>query len=204
MVDDASPAASVLGVDELYPWRGATDPELAAALAQIARRFIAGERKSVGFLPAPGVGDLLPLLVRMGLALYPFQERQAAIVPAWKTWDSPPANLRRLGEDDHGPSLRPLPGDAGPVLVVPPPTADPSTASLSLQLALRRTGPRFAQTLVDLTAMPGAAPGEPQAVLRLLDGVALIVARRKTTSWNLRRFARQIPDDKNLGALLVG
>src|SRR5579872_3134512 len=156
MSDDDARAAQ--GIDALYPWRGAAPTEMEMACTQIARRLIAGGRKAVGFLAAPGSGDLLPLLVRLGAALFPFQQRQSAVVPAWREWDEPPPNTRRLGDDDHGPSLRPLRGEAGPTLLVPPPCPDASTAALSLQLALRRIERKFPQALIDLTALPGTSP----------------------------------------------
>jgi hypothetical protein len=192
------------GIDALYPWVGTSPADLELACTQIARRLIASGKKTIGFLAAPGSGDLLPLLVRLGAALYPFQQRQTAVIPAWAAWDDPPPNTRRLGDDVHGPSVRPLPGENGPTLLVPPPCPDASTASLSLQLSLRRLEKKYPQALIDLTGLPGAAPDDPQAALRLMDGVTLVGARRRTTVGQLRRASHQIPDEKNLGALLIG
>ncbi|HXI57950.1 MAG TPA: hypothetical protein VNO55_17920 [Polyangia bacterium] len=190
--------------DQRYPWRGAKASDLEMACAQIARRLLASGRTVVGFLPTPGSRDLVPLLVRLGRALFPFQQRQAAVVPPWRQWDDASEDALRLGDGQHAPSLRPVPGQAGPTLVVPPACPDASTAVLSLQLALRRMDRRFPQVLVDLTGLTGIEPGNPMAVLRLVDGVAVVGRQGKTLVGELQRAAREIGDDKSLGVVVVG
>ncbi|HEX3695826.1 MAG TPA: hypothetical protein VH374_10585 [Polyangia bacterium] len=202
--DPAAPAVAGLSIDALYPWKGTSPADLELACTQIARRLIAAGKKSIGFLPAPGSGDLLPLLVRVGGALYPFAQRQAAVIPAWQRWDAPPPGAGRLGDDEHGPSLRPLGGEAGPTLLVPPLCPDASTAALSLQLALRRMDKLFPHALVDLSGLSGAAPEDRQATLRLVDGVTVVGTRKRTTVHQLRLASQQIPNDKDLGAVLIG
>jgi hypothetical protein len=197
-------AAAALGVDQLYPWRGAKRSDLEMACAQIARRLIASGRTAIGFLPAPGCRELFPLLVHLGRALFPFQQRQSAVVPPWRQWDDAPENTRRLGDGHHAPSLRVIPGEGGPTLVVPPSCPDASTAMLSLQLTLRRMDKRFPQALIDFTSLGEAEPDDPAAVLRLVDGVAVIGTQGKTSVHQLQRTARQIPDGKNLGVVVIG
>ncbi|HVR63397.1 MAG TPA: hypothetical protein VMU50_15960 [Polyangia bacterium] len=192
------------GIDQRYPWRGAEPTDLDLACAQIARRLIAGGRRTIGFLAAPGSGDLLPLLVRVAAALYPFQERQAAVIPDWPEWDDPPPGTPRLGAADHGPSVRPLPGAGGPTLLVPPPVPDADTAVLSLQLALRRMEQRYAQALIDLTGLAGAGAAELAPAARLVDVITVVGTRGRTKVAELRRMAYRIPDGKSLGVVLIG
>jgi hypothetical protein len=200
----ADDETAALGIDELYPWRGAKPSDLEMACAQIARRLLASGRRVVGFLPTPGSRELLPLLVRLGRALFAFQQRQTAVVPPWRQWDEAAENALRLGDGQHAPSLRTIPGDCGPTLVVPPSCPDASTAVLSLQLALRRMDHRFPQVLIDLTGLTGYEPDNPMAVLRLVDGVAVVGRRGKTLVGELGRAAREIGDDKSLGVVVVG
>ncbi len=203
MSDAAAPAASP-GIDQLFPWQGAAPGDLELACTQIARRLIASGRKAIGFAPSPGSGDLLPLLVRLGAALYPFQERQVAVVPDFKAWNVPPSETRRLGIDEHGPSVRPLPGAAGPTLLVPPPCPDAETAALSLQLALRRADGKYPQVLIDLSSLAGVDAVDLVAAARLCDGVAVVGTRGRTMVSALRRTAGRTPSDKSLGVLLIG
>ena len=200
----ARASAPVSTLDRLYPWRGAAPADLELACTQIARRLIAAGRRAIGFVPVAGSGDLLPLLVRLAAALYPFQQRQAAVIPDWPTWDSAPPETRRLGADEHGPTLRPLAGEAGPTLLVPPPCPDGDTAALSLQLAVRRLEKKFPQALIDLTGFAGRDAAEIASASRLVDGVAVVATPGRTSVASLKRASRLVPAEKNLGALLIG
>jgi hypothetical protein len=62
----------------------------------------------------------------------------------------------------------------------------------------------FPHALVDLSGLSGAAPEDRQATLRLVDGVTVVGTRKRTTVHQLRLASQQIPNDKDLGAVLIG
>lgn len=192
------------GAPAPYPWMGATEQQVEIACAQIARRLLQARLKLVGFLPAPGVPALLPLMLRIAEALFRFEPRPVAIIGPWTTWDGTVGEPGNLDPKGHGPVLRPLPGAGAASLVVPPHAPDPDTALLSLQLALRRINERFARVLLDLGDWVGPRDDVLSVAVRLTDASTVVGAVGRTGIEELRRTAVALPDDKNLGALLIG
>jgi hypothetical protein len=188
---------------DVHPWVGASEEAVEIACAQIARRLLRGSRKVVGFLAAPGVPSLLPILVRVARALFQFEPRRVGIIGPWQGWDGRADEPGSLDDKGHGPVLRPLPGVGGPELVVPPRSPDPDTALLSLQLALRRIDERFPQVLVDLTGWV-RAPEVLSVAVGLTAGTAIVAAVGRTKLTDMRRAWARVRPDKNLGVMLVG
>ncbi|HET6283054.1 MAG TPA: hypothetical protein VFH73_18990, partial [Polyangia bacterium] len=190
---------------DVYPWIGASEQAVEVACARIARRLRRDPLRIVGFLAAPGVPSLLPVMVRVGRALFAFEPRRVGIIGPWQDWDGTADEPGSLDVKGHGPVLRPLPGLGSPDLVVPPRAPDPDTALLSLQLALRRTDDRFPQVLLDLTGWVGPSLQDVLSVaVGLTGGTAIVAAVGLTTLTDMRRTWAKVRPDKNLGVVLVG
>lgn len=175
---------------------------LAVAARTVARQLAKGGKRRIGFLPVPFKGTeplpLGPVVGAVAAALTSFVTADVALIPAWKSWTAAP---------DAGGGERAVPRmqirELSPRLVevMPPRCDDPSSAAQALGRALDILPEDYAHILVDLSeyAPAGHVPG-----LEPFDGVVIAVVPRKTAIGSVRALDRQIPDEKALGAVLVG
>jgi hypothetical protein len=177
------------------------DSGLAVAARTVARQLAKAGKRRIGFLPVPFKGTealpLGPVVGGVAAALTSFVTADVALIPGWKSWTAAP------GDGGEGAVPRMQIRELSPRLVevMPPRCDDPSSAAQALGRALDILPEDYAHILVDLSdyAPDGHVPG-----LEAIDGVVMAVVPRKTLIGSVRALDRQIPDEKALGAVLVG
>jgi hypothetical protein len=173
----------------------------ALAARTVARQLAKAGKRRIGFLSVPFKGTerlaLGAIVGEVAAALTSFVSADVALIPAWKTWTA------AAGAGGEGAVPRMQIREISPRLVevMPPPSDDPSSAAQALGRALDILPEDYAHIVVDLSdyAPDGHVPG-----LEAFDGVVMAVVPKKTLIGSLRALDRQIPDDKALGAVLVG
>ena len=178
------------------------DSGLVVAARTVARQLAKGGKRRIGFLPVPfkGTGPvpLGPIVGEVAAALTSFVAADVALIPAWTTWTADPLS-------DPGPAAPPRMRirEIAPRLVevMPPRCENPSDAGQALTRVLDVLPEDYVHIVIDLSgyAVDGQVPG-----LERIDGVVMAVVPKKTRIGSVRALDRQIPDEKALGAVLVG
>jgi hypothetical protein len=161
----------------------------------VAGRIKRASARRIGLLPVGRRGarkDHTALLAELGAALAAFAEGPVGYLPAWPEWDG------------AGTVAVPVsPGGADRLYRISPPrAADAEAAGQALVRTLETGLGRLARVLVYLGGYAG--PGQVPAAVNALDGVVLLVEARRTLLRSVARVAHQLPEAKNLGAILVG
>jgi hypothetical protein len=178
------------------------DSGLMVAARTVARQLAKGGKRRIGFLPVPfkGTGPvpLGPIVGEVAAALTSFVAADVALIPAWSTWTADPSSALGPGGP---PRMRIREIAPRLVEVMPPRCENASDAGQALTRALDILPEDYVHIVIDLSgyAVEGQVPG-----LEPIDGVVMAVVPKKTRIGSVRALDRQIPDEKALGAVLVG
>jgi len=183
----------------------AGDAEAYAAILQAARRILLTKRHIIGLVPAAAHVAVPPVAVQLALALGTLLAMPIGFVDANTTWPAfsalapyarpggPPQVLTvEIDEGAHGGKM---------TLTTPAPSTMPFERSI-LEETLAWHRERHARVLVDLTGLDLA--GDHLEAFSLVDGVVIVVQTGVTSEQELLATQRQIPPERNLGALLLG
>jgi hypothetical protein len=195
--DPDAEALRALGIDPL------TDGASSAAraeLARVARRLRASGRKLIGLLPASrGVG-VVATGVQLGLQMAQLTGAPIAFVDANARWPVLSEIQRDAPADRAVFATRWLHGTLA--LLTPRRVGAAGGGVRDLERIVEEGREMFAHVLVDLTGFEEL--GEHLAAVDLLDGVVVVAAARETREQDLLRLARELPEELDLGVLLVG
>jgi hypothetical protein len=169
------------------------DEAVRSECTRIARRLVDDGRRIIGLLPASDRVSLPAIAIQLARALHELLGRPVALVDAGGTW----------------PVRVPPPREAafaaswivdGLALLTPRPAAGPG--ELALRLGPVLGGGDVAAFVVDLSGLTAA--GEHVAAMALCDAVATVARAGQTRERELLRAIADVPEDRNLGVLLVG
>jgi hypothetical protein len=188
-------------------WPGVDEAEVAAASARIARHLARTGVRTVGLLPISGSrliptrrriqvsADLAPLLERLALALAGFVGGTVGFVAAWKSWGT-----AAPGDGQPTQRIRQVSPDVAEI--VPPRCSDPRAAATALQRSLASVAQGIPHVLIDLGDY--APQGRIPAVAGTIDLIVPAITARVTDQLWVMQVWKKIPDDKRLGAILIG
>jgi len=174
------------------------EAESQAAFVRIARVLHWRGCHRVGLIPAGDEVAVPPVALHVAIALSQLTGRPAGVIDAQGSW---------LPPDEPGPVA--APGSAlvaawlndTLALFAPPPAGAASTLP-ALRAFLHGPGRELAHLVVDLTGLDHS--GEHAEALALLDGAAVVARAGSTTTPQLERRMRDIPEAQRLGVILVG
>jgi hypothetical protein len=176
--------------------------ELRAACTKIGRRIHGDKIRVVGFVPGDDRVAVPPLLIQLGLALCDLTGATIAVVDANVRYPGL-AKLNRGRTADHDESVFSTRWLRGSLALLSPPRVE-RAGEVVPQLArvLIDGADLFAHVLVDLTGFE--LLGEHGSAAACMDGVALVARAHHTHEKNLLELARQMPEGRFLGVMLVG
>ncbi len=178
------------------------DPKLYAELIRIARRIDKSGRQVIGFWPASSTVSVPPLAIQLGRALADLSRGTAAFIDANVFRPGLPV-AGEAAADEGSDSIfvtRWLRGSLA--LVVPKWIGEVGAGVPQLAWIIQDNREVFAHMLVDLTGFD--AIGDHRNAIELLDGVITVGRAGQTRDRDLLQLHFQIPEDRNLGVVLVG
>jgi hypothetical protein len=201
-----------------YQWPAASEEELAISCSRIARHLSRTNARIIGLLPVSGplaaTDSLAPVLSRLARALGGFVAGDIAIIDGWRTW-SLDVEGGTTGQGEGGgasaadaetqrPAGKSRFREIHPHVleVAPPPCADATAAAAALQSTVGVLRQGVALVLIHLG---GYAPADvaPSSLL-LVDGVVMLVTRRRTRQSAVGTLLKHVAPAKRLGAILIG
>jgi hypothetical protein len=198
--------------DEREPgWPGADEATVELSCARIARQMVRSRARTVGLLPFAGKEtargkaaarpaaarevNFYPLLERLSSAIFAFDGGTVAFIGPWTEWGGPVpgGGAARSGSRQVAP---------GVVEILPPSAAGPRAAAEALAQMLATPPADITRVLVNIgeLAPPGRVPEVASAFDKI---VAVVVVRRVRKAW-VSELLAELPEDKRLGAILVG
>jgi len=172
---------------------------LSLECARLARIICERPRFSVGLAPVADDVAIPSVAIAIGRALAARSSRPSAVLDACGNW--PSARLLAASAATEGESLATnwLPGD---VAVLTPRSGNPRTTLAQVRSCLVDKSRDFRHLIVDLTGIDHR--GERAAAFELLEATIVVARSGRTTSRQVERCLREIPDGRNLGVLLTG
>lgn len=165
------------------------------AVDHVARALRERGVHTLGLIPADDDAAVPPVAVHLARALVARGAASAAILDASGSWcsgdpaaDAPDGVLVTRIDPD--------------LALISPRRHAPGRALGRVRGIVAKHGPSYAHLLVDLTGFDRL--GEEPAACDLLDATIIVVRSGRTRAPRLVRRARGIPDERFLGALLVG
>lgn len=166
---------------------------------RVAHRLIGQGKQRVGLLSAVSDLELGPLVIDLGAGLAQLSGASVVVIDAaasWPVWSTPSPDEGRM---DH---VRGRWTSGGTVLLAAPLTRPGhGEGAASIEPLLRYAAPRARHVVVDLA---GLQPNrEHLSTLSKLDGALVVVRAGATREKPLLELTRDLPEDKNLGVLLL-
>jgi hypothetical protein len=163
-------------------------------------RVLQGKRcRVIGAVPAADAVAVPAVALQLGLSLAEVTGSPVGVVDAHGTWPG----SRVLAENSRlDTSLFATNWLVDNLALLTPRAFDTGALLLKLEAALHDEALVFQHLIVDMTGFDHI--GEHLAAMELLDGVIVVARSGKTTIPELARWMRDIPDERNLGVLLVG
>jgi len=178
-------------------------PQVAARVrsecARLAR--LLGERRvrALGLTPSDGETAVLAPAIELARALAAVEARPSAVVDAAGSWTCA-RELAALAAPDGTLLARSWLQDD--LAVLTPRSLAPGGAVPRLRSCLVDERATFGHLVVDLTGLDQA--GDQLAAFELLDGVVLVARSGRTTTRQIERQLRDVPEERRLGVLLTG
>lgn len=178
---------------------GDESPAVRAECTRIARRLFAARTKVIGFIPAQADVGVPSVAIQLGLALVQLSGATAAYVDANVRYPAL-AELSAGADATQAFSTRWLKGSLA--LLTPSGVEEAGQAVPALASLLLDGTELFEHVLVDLTGFD--LLGEHASAAACMDGVVLVGRAHSTREKHVLHCARDIPDTRFLGVLLVG
>ena len=174
-------------------------PGLRSDCARLAAAVRRRNFRALGLVPAGDDVAVPGPALALGRALADVSPRSVGVVDALGSWPCAQALLAHAAHDGT-PEARSWVLDRLAVLT---PRTSPAGAALGqLRAGLADRWTTFDHLVVDLTGLDHL--GEHVAAYALLDAVALVARSGRTTTSQVRRGLREVPDGRALGVLLTG
>jgi hypothetical protein len=164
--------------------------------ARLARMLKHSSRRRVGLVPASKGTPVLAFMLELSMALNALTQTLVLML-------DPERSLVPQGTPEgafvYARSMAP-----GVVALAPFAVAPPGAKVENIRILYQFAGKRddsFGHVLVDLTGC--ARPGELAGAIDLVDGIIVIGRAGKTTSGELQKMVRRLPDELSLGVLLT-
>jgi hypothetical protein len=173
-------------------------PEAHAEVVRIARLLKRRGCRSVGLVPAGDDVGVPGIALQLGLAMAELTGSPSGAVDVRGTWTGPiqhaPRDTEPLGFATSW--LTPA------LALLTPRAFGPGVMVRGLEALVREPTWSRGFLVADLTALDHT--GEHLEAMALLDGVAIAARSGQTTFRQLERWMQDIPEDRNVGVLLVG
>ncbi len=172
------------------------------ACVHAARHLVHRGARRVGLLPAAPEVAVMPVGVRLAMALAGLGAQQVAFLDANPRWPAlPPEELRDAPSEKLGDyAVRWLAPRCA--LLTASGAGEAGAGVVLLERFVRSGAGDFAQVIVDLTGFREL--GEHLTAIRSLDGVLVVARSRATHELDLLKLNHALPPERNLGVLLVG
>lgn len=179
---------------------GEDNPSTHAQLIHIARKLVKSELQVIGFWPTGPDVAVPPVAIQLGTAILDLTNSTVAYIDANVRFPAMALASSRAQDDDSYFTTRWLQDSLA--LVVPKEVGAAGAGVPLLKAMVMGNRDSFAIMLVDLTGFDYI--GDHLNAIELVDGVVMLAAVGKTREGHLMRLQQQIPEDKNLGVVLVG
>lgn len=183
----------------LWPAPDEGRPALRAQCTVLAQRLREGRARTIGLLPAGGDECVAGLAIVLGRAMARASLSSVGLVDALGSWPCAQALVAAAASDG-----RPLATSwlADDLAVLTPRTPDLGAALERVRAIVAKDASPFGHLLVDLTG--SGRSGHALAACALLDAVVVVARSGRTTTHQVRRWLRDLPEDRIAGVLLTG
>ncbi|MCA9665019.1 MAG: hypothetical protein KC503_05500 [Myxococcales bacterium] len=179
---------------------GDANPSLYAECIRIARALRDSGAKTIGFWPAAANVAVPPLAIQLAMALSQLVRAKVAFIDANVFMPALPVTG---GADDASGSIFDIKYIHDHLaLVIPKWVGEVGAGVPQLKAMIASNRERFRYMLVDLTGFDEI--GDQLNAVDLLDGTVIVGLAGKTRETELLRVQFQLPEDRNLGVVLVG
>lgn len=174
--------------------------DVSLELARLARLVRGRPARSIGLAPAGDDVAVPAIALGLGRAIAGLCGRPVAVVDAHGSWPCARALIDLAGAPDGSPlATCPIHDE---LAVLTPRAAGGPARLVPLRGLLAADPGAFEHLVVDLTGLDHL--GERAAAAGLLDATALVARSGRTTTRQIERALRDIPDGRGLGVLLAG
>jgi hypothetical protein len=178
---------------------GPEHPGLLGECARVAGIVRSRGARSLGLLPAGDDVAVPPAALALAHALARASPRPVGVVDVQGSWPGARALVGAAGPDNAPLALSWL--DEGLAFLTMR-AGSPAAPLAAMNFALEGGREGWSHLLFDLTGLDHR--GDHVAVFDLLDGVAVVARSGQTTTRQLWRRLREIPEGRRLGVLLTG
>lgn len=187
-----------LGIPAVNP---GDSPAAYAELFRAARQLRTLDRRAIALIPADDRVAVPPIAIQLALALSHASDRTVNVLDANTRHPALSQLASKLEERTQRRGFITT-WIAERVTVTTPPAARPGLNLAELEETLARDRQRYGFLLIDFTGFQRL--GEHIRAFQIVDGVLLVARTGRTRERDLLRCHADIPDDKNLGVLLLG
>jgi hypothetical protein len=148
-----------------------------------ARRVLLNRPGTVGLLSVGEAVDSAAVALRLAAAMNRLTGERIGLFPRWRDWRRDGRAIER----------------AGVMVLSPPAQRDLVAALAALNAAVAGARTRFAHVLIDLAGLPLRHP----TTLGCADALITLAASGRVREDHLLAVERLLPDDRNLGVMLI-
>jgi hypothetical protein len=177
-------------------------PQIRSEATRVARILVQKQCRLVGLAPAADDVAVPAVALQLGLALVEVTGSPVGVLDAHGSW--PGARTLAVpgkpGTQDT--SLFSAHWLVDNLAFLAPRSFDTGAVLMKLGAALAAEAQVFHHLVVDMTGLDHL--GDHLSAIDLLDGVIVVARAGRTTVPELHRWMRDVPEERNLGVLLVG
>jgi hypothetical protein len=174
-------------------------PQVRTEATRVARILVQKQCRLVGLAPAADDVSVPAVALQVGQALVEVTGSPVGVLDAHGSW--PGARALAVPSTPDA-SLFTAHWLVDNLAFLAPRSFDTGAVLLKLGAALAAEAQVFHHLVVDMTGLDHL--GDHLAAIDLLDGIIIVARAGRTTVPELHRWMRDVPEERNLGVLLVG